>query len=141
MVGNGTGVADNQNRGAAGMGGRTHATTNAWDPSMNSYAQQTFEAGDATVFIFYRNPDLEPSLRDPKTGLPISFREKASRRKILAWVYEGSWWVNLDSIDDLATALINAGDTAQAERFFGNRLVSGGGTWLEPGEWAAAYAA
>jgi hypothetical protein len=141
MVGNGTGVADNQNRGAAGMGGRTHATTNAWDPSMNSYAQQTFEAGDAQVFVFYRNPDLEPSLRDPKTGLPISFREKASRRKILEWVYEGSWWVNIDSIDDLATALINKGDPAQAERFFGNRLVSGGGTWLEPGEWAAAYAA
>lgn len=140
MVGNGTGVADNQNRGAAGMGGRTHATTNAWDPAMNSYAQQTYESGDEDVFVFYRNPDLEPSLRDDK-GRPISFLEKASRRKILEWVYAGSWWVNIDSIEALAVSLIKKGDPTQAERFFGNRLVSGAGAWLPEGLWASAYAA
>lgn len=140
MVGNGTGVADNQNRGAAGMGGRTHATTNAWDPAMNSYAQQIFESGSTDVFVFYRNPDLEPSLRD-ENGHPISFLQKASRRKILEWVYAGSWWVNIDSIEQLAVALIKMGDPAQAERFFGNRLVPGGGSWLDDGLWASAYAA
>lgn len=133
-------TADNQNRGAAGMGGRTHATTNAWNPAMNSYAQQLYESGESDVFVFYRNPDLEPSLRGDD-GRPLSFLNKASRRKILAWVYAGSWWVNLDSIEGEAVALINKGDPAQAERFFGNRLVPGGGTWLPDGVWAAAYAA
>ncbi len=134
------GVADNQNRGAAGMGGRTHATTNAWDPAANSYAQRLYESGAADVFVFYRNPDLEPSLRDPD-GRPLSFLQKASRRKILEWVYAGSWWVNLDSIEGEAVALIKAGDPAQAERFFGNRLVPGGGAWLPDGLWSSAYAA
>lgn len=133
-------VADNQNRGAAGMGGRTHVTTNAWDPAMSSYAQQLYESGEADLFVFYRNPDQEPSLRDAE-GRPLSFLTKASRRKILQWVYQGSWWVNLDSIEGEAVALINKGDPAQAERFFGNRLVPGGGTWLPDGLWAAAYAA
>jgi len=133
------GVADSQNRGAAGMGGRTHGTTNAWDPATASYAQQLFEAAEDDVFVFYRNPDLEPSLLDDQ-GRPISFLEESSRRKILAWVYEGSWWVNLDSINNEAVALIKKGDAAQAERFFGNRLVQGAGAWLPPGAWAAAYA-
>ncbi|WP_222117938.1 terminase [Nocardioides sp. SLBN-35] len=133
-------VADNQNRGAAGMGGRTHATTNAWDPAMASYAQQLYESGESDLFVFYRNPDLEPSLRD-RDNRPISFLDKASRRKILEWVYAGSWWVNIDSIEGEAVALINNGDPAQAERFFGNRLVPGGGSWLPDGLWASAYAA
>lgn len=139
MVGNGTGVADNQNRGAAGMGGRTHATTNAWDPSKNSYAQQLFESGDERLFVFYRDPDLEPSLQDAD-GKPISFLDKACRRRILEWVYAGSWWVNLDSIEELVVALLKKGDPVQAERFFGNRLVRGGGSWLPEGLWASAYA-
>lgn len=133
------GVADNQRRGAAGMGGRTHATTNAWDPSMNSYAQQIYESGDTDVFVFYRNPDLEPTLRDDN-GHPISFKEKASRRRILEWVYKGSWWVNLDSIEAEAVSLLKK-NPAQAERFFGNRLTQGDGSWLPEGLWAAAYAA
>jgi hypothetical protein len=132
------GVADNQNRGAAGMGGRTHATTNAWDPSMASYAQQLYESGDDDVFVFYRNPDLEPSLHD-KDGRPLSFHDKESRRKILEWVYQGSWWVNLDSIEGETVALLKK-DAAQAERFFGNRLVKGAGAWLPPNAWENAYA-
>lgn len=132
-------VADNQNRGAAGMGGRTHGTTNAWDPSMNSYAQQLYESGEDDVFIFYRNPDLEPSLLDD-TGRPLSFLTKASRRKILEWVYQGSWWVDIKSIEAEAASLIKKGDPAQAERFFGNRLVQGAGAWLPEGWWARAWA-
>lgn len=132
-----TGVADSQNRGAAGMGGRTHATTNAWDPATNSYAQQLYEAGDADVFVFYRDPDLEPSLQDAD-GVPLSFRVKKHRKRILAWVYEGSWWVNLDSIERECAALLKK-DPAQAERFFGNRLVRGAGAWLPPNLWDKAY--
>lgn len=132
-------VADAQARGAAGMGGRTHLTTNAWDPTENSYAQLVYEGGHKDVFVYYRNPDLVPELRDGN-GRPIPFTSKANRRKIFAYVYEGSWWVNFDSIEAL-TAKLMARDPAQAERFFGNRLVQGAGAWLPDGVWVGAYAA
>ena len=130
-------VADTQARGAAGMGGRTHLTTNAWDPTANSYAQMVYEGGHEDVFIFYRNPDLVPELRG-EDGRPLSFTLKANRRKIFQYVYEGSWWVNLDSIEALTMKLM-ARDPQQAERFFGNRLVYGAGSWLPEGAWAGAY--
>ncbi|WP_201766211.1 hypothetical protein [Leifsonia xyli] len=125
-------VAETQRRGAAGMGGRTHATTNAWDPAMNSYAQQVFESGSDDIFVFYREPDLE--LRG-KDGKPLSYRRKDDRRRIHEYVYRGSWWVNLDSIEAEAVELMKT-DAAQAERFFGNRIVSGSGSWIsDMGMW------
>jgi hypothetical protein len=42
--------------------------------------------------------------------------------------------VNLDSIEGEASELA-ATDPAQAERFFGNRIVAGGGSWLPDGLW------
>lgn len=132
------GVADTQNRGAAGMGGRTHITTNAWDPTQNSYAQTTYESGDTDVWVFYRDPDLEPSLRD-EDGRPLTFATKANRRRIFEYVYEGSWWVNLDSIEAECAKLMKK-DPMQAERFFGNRRVQGAGAWLDDLLWASAYA-
>lgn len=126
-------VADAQARGAAGMGGRTHLTTNAWDPAENSYAQKLWEAHEDDVFIFYRDPDLEPSLRHPD-GKPFDYKVKSERARIHAWVYEGSWWVPLDSIEAEAKSLLER-DPAQAERFFGNRRVAGAGKWLAADEW------
>lgn len=133
------GVASTQNRGAAGMGGRTHITTNAWDPTENSYAQQQYESGAKDLFVFYRDPALAEHLRD-EDGRPLSFTTKANRRKIFQYVYEGSWWVNLDSIEAECADLMKT-DPAQAERFFGNRRVQGGGAWLPDGWWDGAYAA
>lgn len=130
-------VAETQRRGAAGMGGRTIETANCWDPSEESVAQTTAESASPDVFRFYRNPDLE--LRD-KAGFPLSYRDKRQRRKIHEYVYEGSWWVNLDSIEAEAVELMEK-DPAQAERFFGNRVVHGAGTWLPVGLWDSAYAA
>lgn len=130
--------ADTQSRGAAGMGGRTHLTTNAWDPTENSYAQQLYESGDKELFVFYRNPDVVPSLCDER-GYPLSFTSERNRMKILKYVYEGSWWVNLESIEAEAAKLVKR-DPAQAERFFGNRLVRGMGSWLVEGAWDRAYA-
>lgn len=126
-------VADTQARGAAGMGGRTHLTTNAWDPSENSYAQMIYEAQEPDVFIFYRDPDKELRGDD---GRPLDYRKLAERRRIHEYAYEGSWWVNLDSIEALARKLMKR-DPEQAERFFGNRLVAGHGKWLEEGAWEA----
>lgn len=131
-------VAHAQRRGAAGMGGRTHAWTNAWDPGEDSYAQQTFEAGDEDVWIFYRNPDLTKRLRH-RDGRALDFQLKADRMRILEWVYKGSPWVDLNSIEAEARALLKT-DPTQAERFFGNRLVQGGGAWLRDGLWEECYA-
>lgn len=129
---------DTQARGAAGMGGRVHLTTNAWDPTENSYAQVVYEGGDEDVFVFFRNPDLQPSLLD-EFGRPLSFNLKKNRRRIFEYVYEGSWWVNLDSIEAEAAKLMKR-DPVQAERFYGNRLVQGQGSWLADGLWNSAYA-
>ena len=131
-------VADAQARGAAAMGGRTHLTTNCWNPAENSLAQIVYEANEPDVWIFYRNPDRIPSLLD-EDGRPLPFADPASRRKILEFVYEGSWWADLDAIDALARKLMKR-DPAQAERFFGNRLVRGAGAWLPPGLWRSAWA-
>lgn len=130
-------VAETQRRGAAGMGGRTIEMSNAWDPSEESVGQTTYESAAEDVFRFYRNPDLV--LRD-KDGRLLSYRDKRQRRKIHEFVYEGSWWVSLDSIEAEAAELMEK-DPAQAERFFGNRIVHGAGAWLPAGLWDGAYAA
>jgi len=125
-------VADTQDRGAAGMGGRTHGWTNAPDPAMNSVAQQIIEAAEPDEWVFWRNPDT--ALRD-KNGQPLSYKNPEHRRKIHEYVYAGSWWVNLDSIEALARKLIKKGFIQQAERFFGNRMVQGDGAYIPDGLW------
>lgn len=130
-------VAETQRRGAAGMGGRTLETTNAWDPSENSVAQTTYESGRNDIFRFYRNPDLNPDLQDAN-GNRLSYLRKSHRRRIHEFAYEGSWWVDLDSIEAEAAELME-NDPSQAERFFGNRVVYGAGSWLPAGAWEKAY--
>lgn len=116
-------VAETQRRGAAGMGGRTMEHTNAWDPAEESVAQSTYESSAKDVFRFFRPPPA--SLR---------YLDKRQRRKIHEYVYSGSTHVNLDSIEAEAAEMIEK-DPAQAERFFGNRVVAGGGSWLPDGLW------
>ncbi len=119
-------LADTQRRGLAGMGGRAIETTNAWDPSENSVAQQTYDARPADV---YRDHRLAPP--------GLSYRNKAERHKIHQHVYGDSWWVDLDRIDAEAAELMER-DPMQAERFFGNRVVQGAGSWLPDGLWDGA---
>ena len=121
-------VAQTQRRGLAGMGGRSQQTSNAWDPAENSDAQRTFESRRPDIFRFYREP--------PKG---LSYLNKAERRRIHAFVYAGSTHVDLDSIEADAAELLET-DPAQAERFYGNRLVQGSGAWLPDGLWERAYA-
>lgn len=116
-------MADTQMRGAAGMGGRTILTTNCWDPSEQSFAQVAYESTVPGTFKFYRPPPAN-----------LSYLNKEERRKIHAYVYAGSPWVDLDSIESTAAELL-ARDPAQAERFFGNRLVAGSGSWLPENLW------
>lgn len=120
------GVADTQRRGAAGMGGRSMEHTNCWDPAQRSTAQQTFEGTAEDVFKFYRAPPAN-----------LSYRNKRERRRIHEIVYAGSWWVDLDAIDAEAAELEEK-EPGQAERFFGNKIVRGQGTWLAEGLWENA---
>lgn len=122
-------VAETQRRGAAGMGGRTMETTNAWDPSEESVAQTTAESAREDIFRFHR---LAPA--------HLSYRNKRDRRRIHAYVYTGSDWVDLDSIEAEAAELLER-DPQQAERFFGNRIVYAAGRWLPDGLWESRWAA
>ncbi|MCW2904914.1 MAG: hypothetical protein JWO67_7179 [Streptosporangiaceae bacterium] len=121
-------VAETQRRGAAGMGGRSMETTNAPDPSEGSVAQRTLESQRPDIFKFH---ELAPS--------SLSYKNKAERRKIHRYVYRGSSHVDLDAIEAEAAELLEK-DPAQAERFFGNRLVSGSGSWLDREKWDARAA-
>lgn len=118
-------VAQTQRRGAAGMGGRSMETTNPWDPAENSTAQQTYESRRPDIFKFYRIPPPH-----------LSYTNKAERRRIHQFAYKGSTHVDLDSIEAEAAELLET-DPAQAERFYGNRLVQGLGSWLPDGLWAS----
>ncbi len=126
-------LADTQRRNLAGMKGRSVATTNAWDPAEESDAQRTAEAGLADVFVDYPQPPAG------------SVRNKRERRKVLRHVYGDSCedrggWVSLDRIDAEIEELIAKGDTAQAERFYLNRVVAVSDAFFDLDAWNSAAA-
>ncbi|HEY9412223.1 MAG TPA: hypothetical protein VIP77_21775 [Jiangellaceae bacterium] len=123
-----TKVADTQYRGLAGMGGRASLTTNAWDPSESSVAQQQFESSAVDIYRQFVQPPTN-----------LSYRNKVERRKIHRHVYgealrEHGGHVDLDSIEAEAADLLER-DPAQAERFFGNRIVYGHGGFIDGDVW------
>lgn len=116
-------VAETQRRGLAGMGGRSAETTNAWDPAENSVAQRTAESRRPDIFRLHRVPPAH-----------LSYRNRQDRHRIHRIVYAGSHWVDLDAIEAEAAELLER-DPTQAERFFGNRVVAGAGSWMPPEVW------
>jgi len=116
-------VAQTMGRNLAGMGGRSIETTNAWDPMDDSRAQQTQESRAADIYKFYRKPPAD-----------LSYRNKRERHKIHEYVYAGAPWVDLKAIEAEAAELLET-DPAQAERFFGNRLVQGLGAFMAESVW------
>lgn len=110
-------------RGLAGMGGRSLEITNPWDPMENSAAQQAFESKRPDIFRHYRKPPAD-----------LSYRNKAERHKIHAYVYADAPWVDVRSIDAEAAEIVET-DPTQAERFFGNRLVQGLGAFVDDELW------
>jgi hypothetical protein len=97
--------------------------TNPWDPSENSAAQQAFDSQQKDIFRYYRKPPAD-----------LSYANKRERHKIHVYVYGDSPWVDPTAIDAEAAELVET-DPAQAERFFGNRLVYGKGAWMPDGLW------
>ncbi|MCZ9352979.1 hypothetical protein NGM36_24950 [Streptomyces mutabilis] len=118
-------VAETQRRGLAGMGGRSMETTNTWDPSEHSVAQTTAASKRKDIFRYH-----------PQAPASLSYKDKRQRRKIHAAVYAGSSHVDLDAIEAEAAELMEH-DPAQAERFYGNRVVSGTSAWLDGAKWRA----
>jgi hypothetical protein len=116
-------LATTQRRGLAGMGGRAIETTNAWDPAQDSVAQRTYEVVAK---------DINKDFRHPLSSL--SFGDKRDRRKIFQFNYSGAPWVSVDNIEAEAAELM-VKDRAEAERFFGNRVVAGSGAWLDFAAW------
>ena len=116
-------VAQTQRRGAAPMGGRSMETTNCYDPSENSIAQKTRESKRPDIFRFYEPPPLD-----------LNYRNARDRAKIHKINYAGSPHADLEGIAGEANELMET-DPGQAERFYGNRIVAGLGTWMAPDVW------
>ncbi|MFI5426068.1 hypothetical protein [Aeromicrobium sp. UC242_57] len=90
----------------------------------NSAAQQAFESKQKDIFRYYRKPPVE-----------LDYKKKRDRAKIHLHVYADSPWVDTTSaIDPEAEELVET-DPTQAERFFGNRLVQGLGSFLTEKLW------
>jgi hypothetical protein len=119
----GRALADTQRRNLAGIGGRFVESTNAWDPSLDSVAQQTAESGEPGVYL----DDVEAG-----SG---SIRNKRERRRMLRKVYGDSWWIDLDRIDEEVVSLVDR-DPAQAERYFLNRKRAAADHAFDVDRWA-----
>lgn len=115
-------------RGATLMGGRVSQSTNPYDPAENSQAQDTFEATATDIYKHYFPPP--PALR---------FDLKADREVIFRWNYSSSPWVDVRAIESDAAALMEK-NAAEAERFYGNRIVAGSGHWVTEPQWSAKKA-
>ncbi len=126
-----TEVAKHQRRGLSGMGGRAAETTNAWDPAEQSVAQQTAASALRVGDIFRLHRQAPPKAG----GMPLSYGDKRERSRIHRYVYAGSPWVDLADIEAEASELLLT-DPANAERFYGNRVVAGLGAWMDDGLWA-----
>lgn len=123
-------VADTQYRGLAGMGGRAVLTTNGWDPAEASVAQLAYESPAEDI---HRDFVQAPA--------NLSYANKQERRRIHRIVYGDSLksrggHIDLDSIEAEAADLA-ARDIGQAQRFFGNMIVYGAGSWLDGDRWDA----
>lgn len=116
-------VAETQRRGVAGMGGRSMETTNAPSRTVESVAKRTLDSKRGDIFRFHRPPPAH-----------LSYRNKRDRRKIHRHVYAGCRHVDLDTIEGEAAELLEK-DPAQAEQYFGNRMVAGAGTAFDADRW------
>jgi hypothetical protein len=118
-------LSKTQRRGLAGMGGRSIETTNAWNPTENSVAQRTFESKSADINKDFQQPPAD-----------LDFKKPSDRRKMFDYNYRAAPWVPIEGIEAEAAELMET-DPADAERFFGNRIVAGSGAWFDMSKWAA----
>lgn len=107
-------LATTMKRNLGGMGGRWLETTNAYDPSQLSIAQRTQETTAKDILVDYRPPPRRPDLENDAESL-----------EMLAFVYKDSWWVDRERILADARDSSVCPTTADAMRFFFNRIEVG----------------
>ncbi len=112
-------------RGAGGMGGRISHSSNPYDPAENSVLQRQMESKQKDILKHHFPP--------PPAW---NFKLKKDREAIFRWNYASSPWVDLRTIEAEAVALMET-DPAEAERFYGNRIVAGRGSWFDMPKWEA----
>ena len=112
-------------RGAGGMGGRISHSSNPYDPAENSVLQRQMESKQKDILKHHYPPPAA-----------LDFALKKDRERIFRWNYSSSPWVDLRTIEAESVALMET-DPAEAERFYGNRIVAGRGSWLEMPKWEA----
>lgn len=100
-------------RNIAGTGGRWSATSNAYDPAQGSVCQVDVENKKPGVYVNYPKP------------LEGSWANKRDRRRILKNAYKGIPWVDVNRVESECASLDAEGESAQGERFYGNRIVAG----------------
>ena len=120
-------LANNQRRGAAGMGGRWLETTNAYDPAERSVAQRTHEGKARSVLIDHRTTRQRVDLDDRRALL-----------KALADVYGDAWWVDVERIAE--EILDPSTMESDARRYFLSEIVAGQDVFVDTLAWAAAAA-
>lgn len=119
-------LADTQWRNLSGMGGRASLTTNAWDPGQQSVAQKEYESPARDVYRQFTKPPAN-----------LSYANKAQRHKIHLIVYPEdirAGHLDIASIEAEAADMVTR-DPAQAARFYGNKLVPGGGKAFDALAW------
>lgn len=124
----GVGLAKAMKRNLAGMSGTWVEVTNAWDPSEQSVAQRTAEAGAPGVLVDSRPPRISVDLTD-----------LLALRTELAYVYgdsavERGGWVDLDRIAE-ECADESVGE-AEKRRYFLNEVRVGSRDVVDPLHWA-----
>lgn len=115
-------LADTQYRSLAGMGGRFLQIGNAWDPAEDSVAQQTWEHG---VGVFKMMADAGPG----------NIRNAKDLDRMLRRVYAGSAHVDLERVKEEISQYLAQGRTANAERYFLNRIVPAEDHAFDPIRW------
>ena len=112
-------LATTQRRSLGGIRGRSMETTNAWDPAMDSTAQRTFESLAEDIYKDFRTPpdDLDFDVFD-------------ERQQIFEFNYADCPWVVIANIEADANELMEK-NPREAERFYGNRVVAGSGSWMD----------
>lgn len=111
-------------RGLGGMGGRMVESSNPPDPAESSWLQKdTMEAGLDDVYVHHFPP--------PKH---LDFEKPGERMQIFRYNYQFSPWVDLRDIEKTAKDLMRE-YPAEAERFYGNRIVAGSAHWIKQTVW------
>ena len=115
-------------RGAGGMGGRVSHSSNPYDPAENSVLQKQMESSLKDILKHHFPPPAA-----------LRFDLKKDRTDIFRWNYLSAPWVDIRTIESESVALMET-NPAEAERFYGNRIVAGSGSWMDMGKWTAKAA-